>query len=988
MALCAVLTCCGFTGYPNGEEGGRLLLSAAQLNAPGYAIGVPQGAAAMTAVERNFPKCRIEYYNSLHDGYLAVKHGKLDAFAFDRHALRYVVVQNPDLALMDDKIDDEFISVGSALGNKELIGKVNDFIRRYRSDGTCQNMCARWLESKHPVMPEIPEAKNPTMTIKVGTDGLNEPMSFYANGALTGFDVEFARRLALFLNARLSLQAIEFPAIIAAASSGKIDLLIANLNAVPERRKLMLFSDTYIDSEIALLVRKDRLPAVSGKSISSFTELDGKKIASLTGTVFDVSIDKKIKNVTHVRFNDSASIVAALRGDKIAAWAADLPVAKLVAARFPDVAVMPELLSVDHYGFALRKGDPLARRVSEIIARFQKDGTSKAVEDKWLGADEAAKRLPQLDGLDGFDGSAGVLRFGHDNVTEPMSYVGDQGASLGLDVELASRVAHALNMRIELVPMNFGALIEALKAGKVDMVGGCMTITEERRKSVDFTIPYYSGGQALLVKKAPTRQEADVAMLSGKKVGVITGSVYDALLKRKIPEAIPEYFSNFADQAAALKAGKIAGFIADEPIARNLMGSISGLAMLKNVLTPEGYAFAISKNRPELRDQINDALREMEADGTLKKLDAKWFGANESAKILPDMELNEGAGVLRFATNSGIPPLSYVKNGKILGYDIEVATLIARKLGFRLEVVDMEFAAVIPALVSGKCDMAGCGITMTEERAKSVLFTDPDYYGGVVVVVAAEAAEACGVSEGASEEAFWPGLIESFKRTFLVESRYELVLRGLGVTLLITILSAIFGTALGFVVCAMRRAKTAWVSVPARIFILSLQGTPTVVLLMILYYIVFGSVDINGIVVAIVGFSLNFAAYAAEMMRSGVDAVDKGQREAALALGLTKPQVFALIIFPQAARHVLPVFKGEFISMLKMTSVVGYIAIQDLTKMSDIIRSRTYEAFFPLIATALIYFAIAYAAAYLLSHIERNIDPKQRKRVVRGVARP
>jgi polar amino acid transport system substrate-binding protein len=96
-------------------------------------------------------------------------------------------------------------------------------------------------------------------------------------------------------------------------------------------------------------------------------------------------------------------------------------------------------------------------------------------------------------------------------------------------------------------------------------------------------------------------------------------------------------------------------------------------------------------------------------------------------------------------------------------------------------------------------------------------------------------------------------------------------------------------------------------------------------------------------------------------------------------------QVFAKITFPQAARHVLPVFKGEFISMLKMTSVVGYIAIQDLTKMSDIIRSRTYEAFFPLIATAVIYFVVAYALVWLLGRVEIRVDPKRRPRSVRGV---
>ena len=143
--------------------------------------------------------------------------------------------------------------------------------------------------------------------------------------------------------------------------------------------------------------------------------------------------------------------------------------------------------------------------------------------------------------------------------------------------------------------------------------------------------------------------------------------------------------------------------------------------------------------------------------------------------------------------------------------------------------------------------------------------------------------------------------------------------------------------------------------------------------------------DISGIVVAIIGFSINFAAYSSEMMRAGIETVDRGQSEAALAMGYTKRQTFFKIVFPQAAGNFIPVLKGEFISMVKMTSVVGYIAVQDLTKVSDIIRSRTIEAFFPLIVTAVLYFAIANVMAAVLSFAEQKAVPGRRKRSVKGV---
>jgi len=960
------------------------------------------------------------------------------------------------------------------------------------------------------------------------------------------------------------------------------------------------------------------------KPITCLADLKGKKIASLTGTSFDVSINRVIPGVTHMYFNDSSAMVQAVLAGKVSAWAADAPVARLVAAQFPDLSILPELICVDHYGLAVRKGHPLGRQASEVIERFKKDGTMKAMEDKWFGADPAVKAIPDLSGKDGFDGRAGVIRFGHDTVTEPMSYVGDKGASLGLDVELAVRIAHALNMKIELVPMNFGGLIAALQSDKVDMVAGCMTITEERKKSVDFTVSYHSGGQALLVKKAPTgaagqgltdlsklatgrvgvmtgsvaefymeekyphatigsydniadavtalqgnkldyvitayttalnfvknnrdltfipdklmnegpaiavakgnetllrqldetlarfrkdgtlaqiisrwikeggeaydsverpraadgkvlrvaiaanrepmcfmrnnafagldcelierlayelglrveysdmqysalvlalqsgrvdvivsnmtptpeRKEkvnftaryfdnpqvamvrkpavakkiTDVSQLAGKKVGILTGSAYDGMLKKHIPGAVPEYFNAFSDQTAALKAGKISGFLVDEPIARDIINKTAGVTFLKKPLSSDGYAFAFSKNQTALRGQVNALLKEMRANGEIAKIDAKWFGKDEAAKILPGRNPEGKNGVLRFATNSNLAPFAYVKDGKIVGYDIEIAEAVAGKLGRRLEIVNLDFAAIIPSLVAGKSDMAGCCITVTRERAKSVLFSDPDYTGGVVVMVG----EGEGTRETAGGSRFWRDLAASFRRTFVTEDRYKLVWQGIQVTLLISALSAVFGTVLGFGVCMMRRAKSAWLYIPAKVFIRAIQGTPIVVLLMILYYVIFGGVDIDAVFVAVIGFSINFAAYVSEMMRTGIDAVDKGQHEAAVALGFNKVEVFTKITFPQAARQVLPVFKGEFISMLKATSIVGYIAIQDLTKMSDIIRSRTYEAFFPLIATALIYFAIAYVMMILLSLVEVKVDPKRRARVVKGVAR-
>jgi polar amino acid transport system substrate-binding protein len=151
--------------------------------------------------------------------------------------------------------------------------------------------------------------------------------------------------------------------------------------------------------------------------------------------------------------------------------------------------------------------------------------------------------------------------------------------------------------------------------------------------------------------------------------------------------------------------------------------------------------------------------------------------------------------------------------------------------------------------------------------------------------------------------------------------------------------------------------------------------------------VIFGSVDINGIAVAVIGFTLTFGAAVFGMLKMGVGAVDGGQYEAAYALGFSNRRTFFKIIFPQALPHVLPAYQGELVGLIKATAVVGYIAVQDLTKMGDIVRSRTYEAFFPLIAVTVIYFLLEGLLRFLTRALTYNIDFRNRKpeAILKGV---
>ncbi len=475
---------------------------------------------------------------------------------------------------------------------------------------------------------------------------------------------------------------------------------------------------------------------------------------------------------------------------------------------------------------------------------------------------------------------------------------------------------------------------------------------------------------------------------SGSMMAVTTGQVFNELVDPVIPAVVYKEYKTLSDQLTALKTEKVDSFPADKPVGDILALQDKDLAVFPEIVCPDTYGMPVAKGS-QLGVRINEVLKQFTENGTLDELHDIWIIGDENHKKLasPPTGFDGSAGTIRLGFSDS-PPMTYVgHDGVCLGYEIDLATRIGYELNMKVESTSMNFDALIASVISGKIDIACGAISITDERKKTVDYIGPVYDGGVVLVVRKSSlGEVSGLDDAEfSLNQFTDSIITSFHRTFIEENRYKLILSGLWVTITVSFLSMLLGTFLGALICAMRRSKKTLMNGFARFYIRLLQGTPIVVVLMILYYIVFLNIKIDAIIVGVIAFGLNFAAYTSEMFRTGIDALDKGQHEAAKASGFSKAQIFFYITLPQAARHILPVYNGEFISMVKMTSVLGYIAIQDLTKASDIIRSRTFEAFFPLIATAIIYFAITYFFIVLLNMIELKIDPKRRKRAVKGV---
>lgn len=326
-------------------------------------------------------------------------------------------------------------------------------------------------------------------------------------------------------------------------------------------------------------------------------------------------------------------------------------------------------------------------------------------------------------------------------------------------------------------------------------------------------------------------------------------------------------------------------------------------------------------------------------------------------------------------------PYSFYEGETLTGFDIELMQRFALWANAELVIEVYDWGGIISACASGKVDYIMSNLFITEERSEAIDFSVPYRTIETVMVVADTAATAA-----AGSGSFLEDLSSSFEKTFIRENRWKLILNGLLVTLEIAFLSGFFGTILGFGLCLLIRSRRKLISVPANAFCRLMKGIPSLVVLMFIYFVVFASSSLGAIPIAILSFSLIFAVAVSRILNTGISSVSQGQQEASAALGFRKTGTFLHVVFPQAILHVLPLYKEEFVAMLQLTSIVGYISIQDLTKAGDIIRSRTYEAFFPLIATAVIYFLISAAITFAVGRIELGLDPHRRpRRLPKGV---
>lgn len=436
---------------------------------------------------------------------------------------------------------------------------------------------------------------------------------------------------------------------------------------------------------------------------------------------------------------------------------------------------------------------------------------------------------------------------------DPFEYK-DGDKIVGIDVDIARKLAEYMGFDIQINDVSFDAVTLELSNRRCDFAIAAMSHSEEKAQSVDFSEPYYTAKQAVIV---PTGSEIKSSeQLSEKKIGVPLGFTGDIYCTEHFPNADIQRYGKASDAVLDLINGRIDAVVVDDTPAKKLVNLSSGKAvLLDEYLFEEHYRIAVPKGETEFLNKINSALSAMKSDGEIDKI-------------------------------------------------------VNRYIGF---------------------------------------------------------------SEGESVD-----IIAQIYKNLVNKDRYKMILNGLGTTLEITVVALFLGILIGFTLAIIKVSKSKnvlmkFLKLIANFYITVIRGTPVVVQLFVIYYLIFASTGLPKLLVAMIAFGINSGAYVAEIVRGGILSVDSGQYEAGRSLGLSGKTTMVRIILPQAIKNVLSALVGEFINLVKETSVAGFIGVTDLSRAGDIIRSQTYEPLVPLMTVALIYLVLVAILTVVFSVFERRM---------------
>ncbi|MFZ1538513.1 MAG: transporter substrate-binding domain-containing protein, partial [Chromatiaceae bacterium] len=503
------------------------------------------------------------------------------------------------------------------------------------------------------------------------------------------------------------------------------------------------------------------------------------------------------------------------------------------------------------------------------VAVARADGTLAGIQRRWLVDHPESVVMPDIP-----PATAGeTLRVGTSLLVGLPFVAQADGRYIGHDMELLQTFAAWEGLRLEMVPMEFDALIASLAVGKIDMILSRLSITDERRAKVDFSVPYDHEFSAALVQRrnlapelrgeAPLRPSPGARAFPGTvevdrpatlgpghptqsgwrslddlargRIAVFAGAIQDQFVVRTYPEAEVIHLTGHADLITSLKTGKVDAGIIIATSAPDILKANAEIGLLGEPLLPVSQAAAFRHQDQELRYRFDRFMAGIMADGTHAEMRGRWFEGDSHQAKMPVIPLPASGPALRLGTSVfvGLPYVGMV-DGEYVGFDIELARRFAAHEELRLEISPLEFSALIPALAAGKLDLVVSALAVTPERQKQVSFSTP--YAEVSSVTLAlkknlagsggAAAGQGAAGEGEPRPSFLAELKASFYANFVLEQRWRLVLNGLWATLLISVASTLFGTLLGALICWLRMSPRTLPRLLGSGYIFLIRGLP------------------------------------------------------------------------------------------------------------------------------------------------------------------
>ncbi len=444
------------------------------------------------------------------------------------------------------------------------------------------------------------------------------------------------------------------------------------------------------------------------------------------------------------------------------------------------------------------------------------------------------------------------------------------------------------------------------------------------------------------------------------RIGVLIATWQETYAREHFPQAGILPLANTTDLLSLLRNGDCDVVFLARPACIYILEEARDLIFLDEWVAPTSVSAGFPFHDTIFLSRFNEFLQQIRDQGILKEMEERWL--EKSGNTMPYFpESTDSKEVLRIGTTCMDVPFTFYQKNQPAGFDIEMSRRFAAWLGRKPVFVISDFTGMLAGMSAGKMDMMINYIMVTPERSLKYSFSETylETYSSMVTLRSR-------MEQGVAVDKPKLGFRERFYNNLILDKRYILLWDGLKITLLIAVLSSLGGTLTGAFICALRMSRRKILRFLASGHISLFRGIPQVVLLMLMYYVVFASTRMTGITVSVITFSMIFGAYVSEMFRAAIQSVPRGQTEAGIALGFSRTSTFFHVVLPQAVKQVYPIYKGELIALTKLTSIVGYIAVQDLTKASDLIRSRTFDAFFPLIVISVIYFFISWGLTRLL----------------------